>query len=71
MPVPGARVLLHRVGREEQGPIDSVRADAAGRFRFRFQPDTSVYVTVEEGLLKLSSQSEYEETNEAAAPAKK
>jgi hypothetical protein len=40
-PVPGAQVLLHRVGREVQGPIDSVRADAAGRFRFRFQPDTS------------------------------
>ena len=41
VPVPGARVLLHRVGREVQGPIDSARADAAGRFRFRFQADTS------------------------------
>jgi hypothetical protein len=41
VPVPGVRVLLHRVGRAEQGPIDSARADAAGRFRFRFRPDTS------------------------------
>ena len=39
--VPGVRVLLHRVGRAEQGPIDSARADAAGRFRFRFRADTS------------------------------
>jgi hypothetical protein len=33
----------------------------------RFQPDTSVYVAVEEGLLKLNSQQEYEE----AIPPKK
>ena len=39
--LPDVRVLLHRVGRAEQGPIDSVRADAAGRFRFRFRADTS------------------------------
>ncbi|MEP6689384.1 MAG: hypothetical protein ABJC36_13620 [Gemmatimonadales bacterium] len=42
VPVPGARVVLHRVGRAEQGPIDSVTADAAGRFRFRFRADTAV-----------------------------
>src|SRR5215470_1271625 len=36
-----ARVLLHRIGRSAQGPIDSVTTDAAGRFRFRFTPDTS------------------------------
>ena len=40
-PLPGARVLLHRIGREVQGPIDSVRADVQGRFRFRFRADTS------------------------------
>jgi hypothetical protein len=39
--LPRARVLLHRVGRDAQGPIDSVVADAAGRFRFRFRADTS------------------------------
>ena len=41
VPVPGARVVLHRVGRDRQGPLDSVSADASGRFRFRFQADTA------------------------------
>jgi hypothetical protein len=41
VPVPRARVVLHRVGRALQGPIDSVTADAEGRFRFRFRADTS------------------------------
>src|SRR3954467_9123507 len=40
VPVPGARVVLHRVGRDAQGPLDSVTADASGRFRFRFRADT-------------------------------
>jgi hypothetical protein len=37
----GARVLLHRVGRDLQGAVDSTVADARGRFRFRFRADTS------------------------------
>lgn len=37
----GARVLLHRVGRELQGAVDSTSADARGRFRFRFRADTT------------------------------
>ena len=41
VPVPLARVVLHRVGREEQGPVDSTVADARGRFAFRFLADTS------------------------------
>jgi hypothetical protein len=41
VPLPHARVVLHRVGRDAQGPIDSMVADGAGRFRFRFQADTS------------------------------
>jgi len=41
LPVPGARVVMHRVGRAEQGPVDSTLADARGRFRFRFTADTS------------------------------
>ncbi len=46
IPVPGARVLLHRVGRSMQGPVDSVFTDRRGAFRFRFLPDTSaVYLT--------------------------
>ena len=39
--VRGAAVVLHRVGRAAQGPVDTTVADAAGRFRLRFTPDTS------------------------------
>jgi hypothetical protein len=38
--VPGARVLLHRVGGASQGPIDSMVSDRSGRFRFRFKADS-------------------------------
>jgi hypothetical protein len=41
LPMPAARVLLHRVGRDVQGPVDSTRADDRGRFRFRFRADTA------------------------------
>lgn len=45
VPVAGVRVVLHRVGQMEQGPIDSTSADAAGRFRFRFPADSgAVYL---------------------------
>ena len=40
VPVPRARVVLHQVGRNKQGPLDSAFADASGRFRFRFRADT-------------------------------
>lgn len=39
--VAGVRVILHRVGRETQGPVDSTLSASAGRFRFRFRPDTT------------------------------
>ena len=39
-PAPGIRVLLHRVSRDSQGPIDSANADARGRFRIRFRADS-------------------------------
>jgi len=42
-PVRGVRVLLHRVGQETQGPIDSTQSDGRGRFQFTFNPDTSAY----------------------------
>lgn len=43
--VPGIQVVLHEVGVETQGPRDSIRTDATGRFRFRFRPDTlAVYL---------------------------
>jgi hypothetical protein len=41
VPVAGARVVLHRIGRDRQGPLDSASADASGRFRFRFRVDTA------------------------------
>jgi hypothetical protein len=41
VPLPGARVLLHRVGRDVQGPIDSAVTGAGGGFRFRFGADTT------------------------------
>jgi hypothetical protein len=45
LPEPGVRVVLHRVGRNLQGPFDSTRTDAAGRFVFSFAPDTTaVYI---------------------------
>lgn len=31
-------VTLHRVGRDTAGPIDSVRSDAGGTYRFRYTP---------------------------------
>ncbi len=31
-------VTLHRVGKDSAGPIDSVRSDAGGRYRFRYTP---------------------------------
>ncbi|HET7110899.1 MAG TPA: hypothetical protein VFI41_08490 [Gemmatimonadales bacterium] len=45
VPLAGTMVVLHRVGRDVQGPIDSSRTDAMGRFRFRFPADTaSLYI---------------------------
>lgn len=41
VPAGAAGVVLHRIGRDRQGPLDSVTADAAGRFRFRFPADTA------------------------------
>ena len=41
--VPGARVVLHRVGQDTQGPLDSTRSDPRGRFRFIFRPDSGAF----------------------------
>jgi hypothetical protein len=41
----GTMVVLHRIGRTGQGPMDSVRTDAAGYFLFHFPADTaSLYI---------------------------
>lgn len=39
--LPGARVVLHRVGIATQGPYDSTRTDSRGGFAFRFPADTT------------------------------
>jgi hypothetical protein len=36
----GVRVVLHRVGADRQGPLDSVLSGPGGRFRFRFPSDS-------------------------------
>lgn len=49
VPVPGAKVMLHRIGRDAQGPLDSVTADGTGAFHFRFRPDTAAVFLVSAG----------------------
>lgn len=48
-PVSGQWVVLHRVGSDRAGPLDSVRSGAGGRFRFRYQgtgsPDALYFVS--------------------------
>ncbi len=41
VPVPGVRVVLHRVAQDTQGPLDSVLAGPDGGFRFTLRPDTA------------------------------
>lgn len=40
--VPDVRVVLHGVSTTRQGPVDSIRSRADGRFRFRFRADSGV-----------------------------
>lgn len=40
-PVEGVRVVLHRVGRATQGPIDTVHTGRGGRFAFVYALDTT------------------------------
>ncbi len=37
LPVPHIRVMLHRVGSDSAAPLDSTRADADGRYAFRYR----------------------------------
>lgn len=41
LPVQGTWAVLHRVAGADSGPIDSVRTNAAGGYRFTFQPRPS------------------------------
>jgi hypothetical protein len=40
IPLSAAGIVLHRVGQDTQGPVDSIPVDREGRFRFLFQADT-------------------------------
>ena len=53
----GARPLRRIIQNLIEDPL------AEGMLEQRFLPDTSVYVTVDDGLLKLNSQTEYDEAN--------
>ena len=48
-PISGVRVVLHRVGSDRAGPLDSAVTDARGRYRFRFStsgsPDAIYFVS--------------------------
>ena len=47
VPLPGLRIVAHRVDARRQGPVDSMRSDAGGRFRFRMaRPDTGAMYVV-------------------------
>ena len=45
-PIPTARVVLHRIGPDTQGPLDSTRADRSGRFGFAFRADTAAFYLI-------------------------
>lgn len=47
--VAGARVVLHRVSRQAQGPVDSVTAGPRGEFRFQYRADTSAVYLLSSG----------------------
>lgn len=47
VPLPGLRIVAHRVGTDHQGPLDSLRSDAVGRFSFTVaRPDTGAMYVV-------------------------
>jgi len=48
--MPGVQVVLHRVGRALQGPIDSTISGPGGAFRFRWSPDTSAVYLLSAGF---------------------
>src|SRR5262249_48112513 len=40
-PITGVRVVLHRVGPDKAGPLDSMLTDAGGKYHFRYVPSGS------------------------------
>ncbi len=43
-PLAGAMVVLHRISASRQGPLDSMRVGADGRFSFRVAPDSQALI---------------------------
>jgi hypothetical protein len=64
--VPVATVVLHRIGRTAQGPIDSTRTGRRGEFRFRFPGDSTVVYLLSSGYAGI----EYFSTPVRATPAR-
>jgi hypothetical protein len=44
-PAANVWVVLHRLAKDQSGPIDSVRSDAKGRYTFRYQPKPNEQAT--------------------------
>lgn len=47
IPVPGKWVVLHRIGHDSAGPLDSVRTDVQGRYNFRYpraEEDSALFI---------------------------
>jgi hypothetical protein len=60
VPVPGVVVTIHRVGPDSAGPLDSMRTDAHGAYRFtyrRFGDPTAIYfaASVYDGIAYFSA----------------
>ncbi len=49
VPAGRVQVMLHRVARDAQGPLDSTFAGPDGRFRFRYRADTTAIYLVSAG----------------------
>lgn len=52
-PVPRTRVVLHRVSRDRQGPVDTALTGLRGEFRFRFPVDSTAMYLVSAGHVGL------------------
>lgn len=50
VPVGRTTVVLHRVAREAQGPVDTTLTDGRGRFRFRYAADTAAVFLLSAGF---------------------
>jgi len=50
LPVVRALVVLHRIGRAQQGPVDTTLTDTRGQFRFRYATDTTAVFLISAGF---------------------